>query len=132
MKGRILIVDDEPALLLTLKAILETNGFEVDTAASAREALEKMKTAVFRIVITDMRMETETAGFDVVCAARQQPYAPATAILTAYPSLSTEWKSHGAQCLLVKPVNTQELLRQIDELIRKHEYRKRAATARGR
>ena len=38
MKRRILLVDDELAILLTLRAILEMNGFEVDTAASAKEA----------------------------------------------------------------------------------------------
>ena len=38
MKRRILLVDDELAILLTLKAVLEMNDFEVETAASAREA----------------------------------------------------------------------------------------------
>ena len=41
MKRRILLVDDELAILLTLKAVLEMNDFEVETAASAREARSK-------------------------------------------------------------------------------------------
>ena len=85
MKRRILLVDDELAILLTLRAILEMNDFEVDTASSAKEAAQKLKNGVFEMVITDMRMETETAGYDVIRAARQLPYNPATAILTAYP-----------------------------------------------
>jgi DNA-binding response OmpR family regulator len=124
MKRRILLVDDELAILLTLRAILEMNGFEVDTAASAKEAEQKLKSNVFEMVITDMRMETETAGYDVIRAARQQSYDPATAILTAYPSLGNEWQSKGAQSLLVKPVNTQELLRQIDSLMTTHQSHK--------
>ena len=48
MKRRILLVDDELAILLTLRAILEMNGFEVDTAASAREAARKMKNGDLR------------------------------------------------------------------------------------
>lgn len=120
MKRRILLVDDELAILLTLKAILEMNGFEVETAASAREAEQKLGGAEFDLIITDMRMETETAGYDVIRAARQQSYNPATAILTAYPSLGTEWKNRGAQSLLVKPVNTHDLLRQIEVLITAH------------
>jgi len=127
MKRRILLVDDELAILLTLKAILEMNGFEVETAASAREAMQKLEQGVFQMVITDMRMETETAGYDVIRAARQQTYNPATSILTAYPSLGTDWKSRGAQSLLVKPVNTQDLLRQIEALLIQHEDHKRAA-----
>src|SRR6266516_3214665 len=121
MKRHILLVDDEPAILLTLKAILEMNGFEVDTAASAREALQKMDNGVFQMIITDMRMETEAAGYDVIHAAKQKPYNPAISILTAYPSLGSDWKSTGAQSLLMKPINTQELLRQIEDLLIQHE-----------
>ena len=65
----------------------------MDTAASAKEAQNKLKNGVYEMVITDMRMETETSGYDVIRAARQQPYDPATALLTAYPSLGNEWKS---------------------------------------
>src|SRR5512132_2510498 len=129
MKRRILLVDDELAILLTLKAILEMNGFEVETAASAREAVQKLGAGIFHMVITDMRMETETAGYDVIRAAKQQPYNPATSILTAYPTLGTDWKNRGAQSLLVKPVNTQDLLRQIEALLISHEDQKRAAAA---
>ena len=121
MKRRILLVDDELAILLTLRAILEMNGFEVHTAASAKEAEHKMKDGVFEMVITDMRMGSETAGYDVIRTARQQPYDPATAVLTAYPSLGDEWKSQGAHTLLVKPVNTPELLRQLEALLITHQ-----------
>src|SRR2546421_11276974 len=124
MKRRILLVDDEPAILLTLKAILEMNGFEVETASSGREAVQKLDAGVFQMVITDMRMETETAGYDVIRVAKQQPYDPATAILTAYPTLGTDWESRGAERLLVKPVGTEELLRQLDELLTRHEAQK--------
>ena len=124
MKRRILLADDDLAILLTLKAILEMNGFEVETAASAKEAVQKLNSATFDMVITDMRMETETAGYDVIRAARKQSYDPATAILTAYPSLGTDWKNHGAQSLLVKPVNTQDLLRQLEALLISHQDHK--------
>ncbi len=127
MKRRILLVDDELAILLTLRAILEMNGFEVDTAASSKEAQTKLKSNVYEMVITDMRMETEHAGYDVIHAARQQPYDPATALLTAYPSLGNEWKSKGVQSLLVKPVNTDELLRQLEALLITHQDHKMLA-----
>ncbi len=124
MKRRILLVDDELAILLTLRAILEMDGFEVDTATSAKEAERKMKNGVFEMVITDMRMENETAGYEVIRKARQQPYDPATAILTAYPSLGNEWQLEGAHSLLVKPVNTDELLRQLEALLITHQDQK--------
>ena len=127
MKRRILLVDDELAILLTLKAILEMHGFQVETAASAAEAKQKLDGSEFEMVITDMRMENETSGYDVIHAARQQKYNPATAILTAYPSLGTDWQSRGAQSLLVKPVNTPDLLRQIEALLINHQDAKAEA-----
>ncbi|MFB3916437.1 MAG: response regulator [Terriglobales bacterium] len=125
MKRRILLVDDELAILLTLKAILEMNGFEVETASSAREAAQKLRGAVYHMVITDMKMETDTAGYDVIRAAKQQVYDPATAILTAYPSLGNDWRTQGAHSLLVKPVGTHDLLRQLEALLVQHEDQKR-------
>ena len=121
MKRRILLVDDELAILLTLKAILEMNGFEVDTAASAREAAQKLSAGIFDMVLTDMSMESETSGYEVIRAARSQAYNPATAILTAFPSLGGRWKNEGAESLLVKPMNTNDLLRQIEALLVTHQ-----------
>ena len=130
MKRRILLVDDEAAILLTLKAILELNGFEVETAASAKEAAEKLTRDSFHMVITDMKMETETAGFDVIRVAKQQEYDPATAILTAFPTLGTDWQSRGVEKLLVKPVGTDELLRQLEVMLIRHEDVKQQKRAR--
>src|SRR5437762_3816831 len=122
MKRRILLVDDELAILLTLKAILEIHGFEVETAASAKEAISKLPASgPYQMVITDMRMESETAGYDVIRAAKKQDYDPAVAILTAFPLLGTDWKDEGADSMLVKPMNTNDLLRQIEALLIAHQ-----------
>ncbi len=117
MKRRILLVDDDATVLLTLKAVLELNKFDVQTASSAAEAVKKLASGVYEMVITDSRMETDDAGFHVVRAARQQSYRPATALLTAYPPRNVDWKKDGVQSLLVKPIGTQDLLRQIEALL---------------
>jgi DNA-binding response OmpR family regulator len=125
MKRRILLVDDEMAILLTLRAILEMNGFEVETAASGREAISKLQNGgQYHMVITDLKMENETAGHDVIRAAKHAENNPAVAILTAYPSLGSGWKSEGADSMLVKPMNTEDLLRQIEVLLIQHEDEK--------
>lgn len=128
MKRRILLVDDELAILLTLKAILEINGFEVTTAASAKEGIAALKGEEFQMVITDMRLEADTSGYDVIRAARQQKYDPAVALLTAYPSLGSSWQSEGADSMMVKPMNTVDLLRQIEVLLISHEDAKQKKT----
>ena len=117
MKRRILLVDDDATVLLTLKAVLELHQFEVQTASSAAEAVEKLVSGVYEMVITDSRMETDDAGFHVIRAASAQPYRPATALLTAYPPRNLDWKNNGVQSLLVKPIGTQDLLRQIEALL---------------
>ncbi len=124
MKRRILLVDDELAILLTLKAILEIHGFDVETAASAKEAISKLKANSYHMVITDMKMEHEKAGYEVIRAAKKTDYDPAVSILTAYPLLGGDWKSEGAQSMLVKPMNTDDLLRQLEVLLIRHEDQK--------
>ncbi len=129
MKRRILLVDDELRILLTLKAVLEMNDFDVDTASSAREGIEKLADGPYHMIITDMKMESDRAGYDVIRAARLQEYDPAIAILTAYASLGSDWRSEGAQSLLVKPIGMEDLLRQVEALLIAHEDHKQNAKA---
>jgi DNA-binding response OmpR family regulator len=125
MKRRILLVDDEVAILLTLKAVLEISGFEVETAASARDAKLKIRSNTYHMVITDMRMESDSSGIEVVHAAKKAAYNPAIAMLTAFPLPGSEAAEEGADKMLVKPMNTQDLLRQIEALLVTHEDKKR-------
>jgi DNA-binding response OmpR family regulator len=130
MKRRILIVDDDLAVLLTLKAVLELHGFEVETAGSSAEAFARMKSGVYQMVISDLRMETEEAGLEVIRTARRQAYDPATALLTAYPPSGEHWRGeHGdgedgtgenSDSLLIKPLGTGDLLRQVEALLIRH------------
>src|SRR6202034_2525146 len=121
MRRRILLVDDEVAVLLTLKAVLEISGFDVDTAASAREGVSRLHTREYHMLITDMRMENDVAGIEVIKAARSAAYHPAVALLTAFPVAEEDWQEMGADQLLVKPMHTRILLQQIEDLIASHE-----------
>ena len=117
MKRRILLVDDDLAVLLTLKAVLELHGFEVETAASTAEAFSRLESGVYHMVISDLRMETEEAGLDVIRVARRQSYEPATALLTAYPPDGEHWSEEHSDSLLVKPLGTSDLVRQVEALL---------------
>jgi len=119
-KRRVLLVDDEVTVLLTMKAVLEISGFDVDTAASAREGKSKIKLREYQMIITDMRMESDAAGREVIQAARTAPYHPAVALLTAFPVDDDEWQDMGADKMLVKPMQTAVLLRQIEKLLETH------------
>lgn len=117
MTRRILLVDDEPAIRLTLKSILEKNGYEVVTAASSAEAKLRLGSERYDLVITDLKMEHERAGFDVVRFATEQSYRPTVVIMTARPDLGEDWKKQGAESLLIKPINAPELLEFIEALL---------------
>jgi DNA-binding response OmpR family regulator len=121
MKRRILLVDDEVAVLLTLKAVLEISGFDVDTAASAREGKAKLRAHEYHMIITDMRMESDAAGAEVIASARSAHYHPAIALLTAFPLEEDDWQMMGADKMLVKPMHTKILLQQIEKLLASHE-----------
>ena len=101
-----------------MKAVLEISGFDVDTAASAREARSKIKLHEYQMVITDMRMESDAAGRDVIQAARTAAYHPAVALLTSFPD--DDWADLGADKMLVKPMQTAILIRQIEKLLETH------------
>jgi DNA-binding response OmpR family regulator len=73
------------------------------------------------MLITDMRMESDAAGIEVIKAARVASYHPAVALLTAFPVAEEDWQQMGADKLLVKPMHTQILLKQIEDLIHSHE-----------
>ena len=132
MKLTALIVDDEASILTTLRAILEGRGFEVHEASSAKMAQEKIA-GIFDIdlVITDMKMESDTAGYEVVSAANRLSRLPVTIIISAYTNLSREWKERGANAAFEKPTNIPELLKTIDALLQKRETQL-ARAARGR
>src|SRR5579872_4856803 len=120
MRYRALLVDDEPSILRTLRAILENHKFQVETAPTAVAARKSLDGGSFDLVITDMSMETEDAGYRVVYAARNQPNPPATLILTAFPTLAADWEAQGADAIVIKPTPIPELLAVIDGLVRRH------------
>jgi CheY-like chemotaxis protein len=115
---RVLIVDDETSILNLLKTVLEASSFEVETAKSATEAKSRLRQTKFDLVLTDMRMETPIAGYDVVRAAQQLNPRPAVAILTAFPIPSSDWRSSGADALLVKGTNIMDLPQKLQSLLK--------------
>ncbi len=119
-KRRVLLVDDEVPVLLTMKAVLEISGFDVDTATSAREGKLRIKKNEYQMIITDMRMESDAAGREVIQAARTAPYHPAVALLTAFPVADEDWQDMGADKMLVKPLQVPDLIRKLEKLLEDH------------
>lgn len=115
---KVLVVDDDAVVLGTLRDIFATREFEVTTAASAAKAIETVAAQAFDLVVTDMRMETDTAGFEVVHAAKSQSYPPAVAILSAFPIPATEWRGGGADAFFMKGGGIFRMLDDLEALAR--------------
>src|ERR1700722_9219346 len=84
---RVLLVDDEKAVLGMMKVSLESKGFEVVTAGGVTEALKLIATETFQVLITDLHMPHAGDGFTVISAMRHSQPAALTMLLSAFPDV---------------------------------------------
>lgn len=116
MERRLLCVDDEEIIRTTMSAILSSHGFRVTTAASVPEALQKITTEPFDVLLSDLNVGNPGDGLTVVSAMRRtQPHA-LTIILTGYPAFETALEAIRQQVddYIVKPANIPALLAAIE------------------
>src|SRR5579862_2268423 len=113
--ARVLLVDDDPTARLTLKTVLEAGGYNVDSAASAAEAVGKLDSGEYELVLSDLNMESPEAGLKVIAHARIMDYKPATALITAYHSGKPVVDRRDS--VLIKPEDLPGLLGKVADLI---------------
>jgi CheY-like chemotaxis protein len=82
--ARVLVVDDDPTSRLTLTTVLEASGYNVESAASAAEAVGKLDEGEFELVLSELQLESPEAGLKVIAHARLTDYKPATALIHSY------------------------------------------------
>lgn len=110
MNGRVLVVDDEENVLITIEAILKMDGYEIDTALTGERALELIRQNEYDVVLTDLRLE-DMSGQDVLAAVREATPATVSVMLTGYASLDSALAAlrEGAYDYLIKPSDPEEL-----------------------
>jgi len=110
MQGRVLIVDDEKAMVLALKGLLGKEGYQVETAGSGEEALHKIETGNFHLVITDLSMQG-VSGMQVLERARAIDPDLAVIMITAYGSekIAVQAIKLGAADYVPKPFDNDEM-----------------------
>lgn len=121
----ILIVDDSPENIISLKKVLEKNDFEVDTALSGEEALKKILKKSYVLIILDVQMPGMD-GFEVAEAVSGYSKAKETAIIflsaaTANVNLITRGYSSGGLDYISKPVDMNILLLKVKTFYRIYE-----------
>ena len=120
MKSRVLLVEDEPGLVLTLSDRLAKEGYAVATAADGEEGLKQATTESFDLVILDVMLPGKS-GFDVCRDLRQKGFQKPILMLTARGQVTDKvvGLKLGADDYLTKPFEMMELLARIEALLRR-------------
>src|ERR671922_2600385 len=122
-KRRLLIVDDEPDITLTLRIILEQNGFEVVSFNDPFLALRHFKPRYYDLVILDIKMPNMNR-FELYRQIRRKDKRVKVCFLTAvsefqeYDQYKKEaYPKLGERHFVAKPVSNDELIRRINEML---------------
>jgi len=114
-RPRLLFVDDEPNIRLTLSMYLEEQGFSVRTVATVPEALSLITQEEFDILIADLNVGQAGDGFTIVSAMRRTQPGAVTFILTGYPAFETALEAIRLQVddYITKPADPDTLVGKI-------------------
>ena len=108
--AKIVIIDDEPAMVEVIVTLCREKGHEVFPFNAARKAVEQLDTLQPQIVVTDIKMET-MSGFDVLRHVREHHRQTSVILITAFASVDTavEAMKMGAYGYVPKPFKIDEL-----------------------
>jgi DNA-binding NtrC family response regulator len=128
---RILIVDDERPILLTLEALLGRRGYQVETAATASLGLKLLKTKSPALVLLDLQLP-DAEGLQMLDQIKTEFPNVQVIILTAHDSLSNAIESikRGAFHFISKPYAPEELLSLVDKALEKQSLLRETAELR--
>ncbi len=117
-KRRILVVDDEDALRTVLSAELNSEGYEVGTAADGMEAVSELQKMKYDLVLLDIKMPNMN-GFEVLKVIKEKHPGTRVIMLTGFADLKNaiESKKLGAEDFVSKPYDLVDLLTTIDRVM---------------
>ena len=122
MKRRVLVVDDESAIRLSLTGLLEREGYDVVAAARYEEAVAAIEAGV-DLVLTDLALGKGQGGLDVLSAAKQRREETPVVMITAHGSekIAVVAMKAGADDYLPKPFDNDEIRLTVSRLLRQSE-----------
>jgi len=124
-KKSILIVDDDRTILKSLREILESEGYSVETVQTSQEAIEKTKTQFYNLALLDIKLP-DMEGTKLLKAMHETSPKMVKIMVTGYPALqnAVESLNMGADAYLMKPVHPQEMLKVVEEKLKEQEEAK--------
>ena len=115
---KVLVVDDEPAVLSTYRLILEQSGYDTIAAATSREAIKAIGEHDFDLILSDFSLEQQHTGFEVIEAAKKKNDDVPCCILTGYATLETADQAEARGIgIMYKPIDIQEFLQTTSRLL---------------
>ena len=115
VKKRVLLVDDEPAILKVLSIKLRISGYDVVTASSGKEALDVISSAYPDVMLLDVVMPGMD-GFEVLEKLRTSSELPII-VFSARPENAQKALSLGANDFLAKPLDVDDMIKRIEQLL---------------
>ena len=117
---RILVIDDDESVRVTLASMLKEQGYVVDTAETGREAVEKSESTYYNAALIDVRLP-DMEGTKLLNMLKKSTPKLIMIIVTGYPSLENAAiaVNDGADGYLIKPIKPDELLSKLSALIKK-------------
>jgi len=117
---KLLFVDDEEGIRLTLPLLLHARGFDVRVAASVPEALSEIKTHKFDVLLSDLNIGEDGDGFTVVRAMRKAHPHCVNILLTGYPAFESALQALHDEVddYFVKPADLDSLVNTIERKLR--------------
>ncbi|MBX5321954.1 MAG: response regulator [Candidatus Bathyarchaeota archaeon] len=124
--ARILVVDDDENIRKVLTMILEDEGYTVDTAETAKKAIEKSRKNFYNLALIDIRLP-DMEGIELLTKMRDTTPKMRKIIITGYPTLQNaiEAVNRGADAYILKPFDVNKVLATIKEQLRKQEEERR-------
>jgi DNA-binding NtrC family response regulator len=122
MRGKILIVDDEPTIRETLSLVLREENFQCELAENGAEGLNRVKEKNFDLIITDLKMP-EMGGLELMERAKTISPKTSVIIITAYASLESAIQAlqFGAYDYIIKPLDFDDVILRINRLMEHRE-----------
>ena len=123
---KILIIDDDDNIRKVLVAILEDEGYDVESVGTAKEAIERAKERFYNIALIDIRLP-DMEGIELLTKIRDTTPKIRKVILTGYPTLqnAVDAVNKGANAYILKPFDVGEVLKTIKEQLQKQKQEKK-------
>jgi CheY-like chemotaxis protein len=116
---RVLLVDDDEVVRMSLTFVLEQSGFTVTSASNVPEALRYISSESYDVLLSDLHMPGAGDGLTVVSAMRHANPQAVTLLLSAFPEMTAAAQAilHQADEILVKPMDVTSLIQVINQRV---------------